>query len=139
MLWIKAFHIVAMVAWFAGIFYLPRLYVYHALATDATSIERFKVMERRLYYGIMTPSALVTIVLGLWLLSFNFVGYLTASWFKAKIALVICLIGYHLYTDHLRKQFARNENIHSPLFYRIYNEIPVLLLIGIVVLAVVKP
>ncbi len=139
MLWIKAFHIIAMVAWFAGIFYLPRLYVYHASATDAISIDRFKIMERRLYYGIMTPSALVTLALGLWLMSFNFSGYLAAHWFDAKLALVGILIIYHLYAGYLLKQFARDANTHSPLFYRVYNEIPLLLLIGIVVLVVVKP
>ena len=139
MLWIKAFHIIAMVAWFAGIFYLPRLYVYHASATDTISLERFKIMERRLYYGIMTPSAILTIALGFWLMSFNFAGYLAAKWFLAKLVLVIFLVGYHLYAGHLRKVFAENKNIHSPLFYRVFNEIPVLLLIGIVVLVVVKP
>lgn len=139
MLWIKAFHIIAMVAWFAGIFYLPRLYVYHASSTDKISIERFKIMERRLYYGIMTPAAIVTIVLGFWLMSFNFFGYLSAFWFEAKLTLVALLLVYHLYTGHLRKQFAGDENRYSSLFYRIYNEISVLLLIGIVVLVVVKP
>jgi putative membrane protein len=139
MLWIKAFHIIAMVAWFSAIFYLPRLYVYHSTATDTISINRFKVMERRLYYGIMTPSAIITLALGIWLMSFNFAGYLAARWFDAKLALVICLLGYHLYAGHLRKQFAKDENTHSALFYRVYNEIPVLLLISIVVLVVVKP
>lgn len=139
MLWIKAFHIIAMVAWFAGIFYLPRLYVYHASATDNISIERFKIMERRLYYGIMTPAAIVTIFLGIWLASFNLAAYLSAPWFYGKIALVLCTVIYHLYAGHLRKVFARDENTHSPLFYRIYNEIPLLLLVGIVVLVVVKP
>lgn len=139
MLWIKAFHIIAMVAWFAAIFYLPRLYVYHAQATDPVSIDRFKIMERRLYYGIMTPSAIITLALGLWLMSFNFQGYLAARWFEAKLVLVVFLLAYHLYTGHLRKQFARDKNTHTPLFYRIFNEIPVLLLIGIVVLVVVKP
>lgn len=139
MLWIKAFHIIAMVAWFAGIFYLPRLYVYHASATDTISIERFKIMERRLYYSIMTPSAIITIALGVWLMSFNFASYLAAGWFCTKLVLVIFLVAYHLYAGHLRKRFAQNKNNHSPLFYRIYNEIPVLLLVGIVVLVVVKP
>jgi protoporphyrinogen IX oxidase len=139
MLWIKAFHIIAMVAWFAGLFYLPRLYVYHAESTDQISKERFKIMERRLYYGIMSPSAVVTILLGLWLASYNFKGYLEAPWFQAKLAFVAGLIIYHLYSGHLRKLFAQDRNTHSPLFYRVYNEISLLFLIGIVVLVVVKP
>jgi protoporphyrinogen IX oxidase len=139
MLWVKAFHIIAMVAWFAGIFYLPRLYVYHSSAVDNISIDRFKIMERRLYYGIMTPAAVLTIVLGFWLVTFNFAVYLAAGWFYAKMLLVICLIIYHLYSGHLRKVFARDKNTHSALFYRIYNEISVLLLMGIVIFAVVKP
>lgn len=139
MLWIKAFHIIAMVAWFSGIFYLPRLYVYHAQATDKIGIERFKIMERRLYYGIMTPSAIITIILGLCLMRFNVNAYLSAPWFYAKIVLVIFTIIYHLYAGHLRKVFAQDKNTHTPLFYRIYNEIPVLFLMGIVILVVVKP
>lgn len=139
MLWIKAFHLIAMVAWFAGIFYLPRLYVYHAQTIDKISIERFKVMERRLYYGIMTPSAWVTITLGFWLFSFNAAAYLRSGWFLAKLALVALLIGYHLYMGHLRQVFAEDKNTHTPLFYRIYNELPVFLLMGIVILVVIKP
>jgi protoporphyrinogen IX oxidase len=139
MLWIKAFHIITMVAWFSGIFYLPRLYVYHAESTDRISNERFKVMERRLYYGIMAPAALLTVLLGIWLMRFNFSGYLAAGWFQAKLVLVGGLLAYHLYSGHLRKQFVQDRNTRSPLFYRIYNEVPVLFLVGIVILVVVKP
>lgn len=139
MLWIKAFHIIAMVAWFAGLFYLPRLYVYHAESSDKISIERFKIMERRLYYGIMAPSAILTILFGFWLMSFNFLGYLAMGWFIAKVLLVVGLIAYHLYLGHLRLVFFKDKNTKKPLFYRIYNEIPTLFLIAIVILVVVKP
>lgn len=139
MLWIKAFHIIAMVSWFAGLFYLPRLYVYHAESSDQISIERFKIMERRLYYGIMTPAAILTVLLGFWLMSFNFEGYLTASWFIAKLILVVGLGFYHLYCGYLRRAFAVDKNTHTSLFYRAYNEIPTIFLIAIVILVVVKP
>lgn len=139
MLWVKAFHLIAMVAWFSGLFYLPRLFVYHASTTDAIGLERFKVMERRLYYGIMSPAALATILLGLWLVSFNPSGYFAAKWFEIKLVLVACVLTYHLYLGHLRKQFAQDKNTHTALFYRIYNEIAVLFLAAIVILAVVKP
>lgn len=140
MLWIKAFHIIAMVTWFAGLFYLPRLFVYHAMSTDPISQERFKIMERKLYYGIMAPGALFTIGLGLWLLQgYAWQLYHTALWLHLKLGLVILLIFFHLYCGYLRKQFQRDQNQHSPLFYRWINEIPVIFLIGIVILAVVKP
>lgn len=139
MLWIKAFHLIAIVAWFAGLFYLPRLYVYHASATDSISLERFKVMERRLYYGIMTPAAVAVVFLGFWLVSFNAAGYFAARWFDFKLLLVALLFGYHFYTGYLRKQFAQDKNTHTALFYRLYNEIPTLFLIAIVILTIVKP
>lgn len=138
MLWVKAFHIVAVVAWFAGLFYLPRLYVYHAAATDKLSIERFKIMERRLYYGIMTPAAVLAIGLGAWFASFNFTDYLAANWFRIKLGLVTLLVCYHFHAGYLLKEFARDTNKYSVLFYRLYNEIPTLFLITIVVLTVVK-
>ncbi|HQZ88239.1 MAG TPA: protoporphyrinogen oxidase HemJ [Gammaproteobacteria bacterium] len=140
MLWIKAFHIVAMVTWFGGLFYLPRLFVYHAMSTDQISQERFKIMERKLYYGIMTPGAVFTILLGLWLLhAYAWQLYKSALWLHLKLALVLILILYHLYCGYLRRQFELNQNTHSHVFYRWLNEFPVLLLIGIVILAVVKP
>ena len=139
MLVVKAFHIIALVAWFAGLFYLPRLFVYHAQALDIISIARFKVMERRLYYGITWPAALLTTVLGLVLISYSPAYYLKAGWMHAKFFLVILLWIYHLSCGHLGRKFARDENKHSSVFYRLFNEIPTVLLIAIVMLAVVKP
>lgn len=138
MLYVKAFHIIAMVAWFAGLFYLPRLFVYHAQTTDAISIERFKIMERRLYYAIMWPAALFTTILGLWLLSYNMDYYLKAVWMHAKLSLVVFLWVYHLLCGHYIKAFARDKNCRSSKFFRIYNELPTLLLVAIVLLVVVK-
>lgn len=136
MLWVKSFHIVFMVAWFAGLFYLPRLFVYHAQATDATSIERFKVMERKLYRGIMTPCMVVTIALGIWLLSsYGLIG----GWMHAKLALVFLLVLHHFWLGYLVGVFKRDENRKSHVFYRWINELPLPLLIGIVILVVVKP
>lgn len=136
MLWIKSFHIIFMVTWFAGLFYLPRLFVYHAMSEDAASIERFKLMERKLFFGIMTPGALLTVVLGVWLwLGYGFNG----SWLTIKIALVVLLILYHLYCAKLLLDFKHNKNKHSHVFYRWLNEIPVLMLIAIILLVELKP
>jgi putative membrane protein len=136
MLWVKAFHIVFMVTWFAGLFYLPRLFVYHAMTDDSAGSERFKVMERKLFYGIMTPGAVITIVLGLWL----WLGYgIGGTWMHMKLGLVIVLIGYHLYCGKLLLDFKHDRSRHGHVFYRWLNEFPVLLLIAIVVLVVVKP
>ena len=139
MLWVKAFHIVSVVCWFAALFYLPRLFVYHAMAKDETSDERFKVMERKLYRGIATPSMIATIVLGFWVISYNFEGYLQSAWLHAKLLLVAILVVYHLLCGKLVKSFASNKNTKSHVYYRWFNEFPVFLLIGIVILAVVKP
>ena len=140
MLWVKAFHIIAVVTWFAAIFYLPRLFVYHAAAEDAVSRERFKIMERKLYRGIMTPSMMVVVVLGIWLISFNPHYYLVAThWLHAKLTLVALLIGYHFYCGHLLNVFRDDNNQRSHVFYRWFNEIPVFLLIAIVILVVVRP
>lgn len=136
MLWVKSFHIIFVVAWFAGLFYLPRLYVYHAATSDSPGIERFKVMERKLYYGIMTPSAVLAVALGLWL----WLGYgITGGWLHAKLVLVLMLIAYHLYCGRLLADFKHDRNRHSHVYYRWFNEIPVLILIAIVILVVVKP
>ena len=136
MLWIKAFHIVFMVTWFAGLFYLPRLFVYHAMAEDPVSQERFQVMERKLYYGIMTPGAVLTLALGLWLwLGYGFSG----GWLHAKLALVAVLVGYHLWCGKLLRDFRQQRNTRSHLWYRWFNEFPVLILIAVVILVVVKP
>ena len=140
MLWVKAFHVVFMVTWFAGLFYLPRLYVYHAMADDAASIERFKIMERKLYYGIMTPGAVITVVLGLWMLwDYAWAWYGDTTWLRLKLALVAVLIGYHWHCGQLLKDFKLDRNRRSHVFYRWYNEFPVLILIAIVILVVVKP
>ncbi|WP_263147587.1 protoporphyrinogen oxidase HemJ [Pseudomonas sp. RIT-PI-AD] len=137
-LWIKALHIVAVVCWFAGLFYLPRLFVYHAASEDAPSRERFCVMERKLYRGIMLPSMIATLVLGIWLILLNS-GLMSQGWLHAKLTLVVLLIGYHHACGAMLKRFARGENGRSHVFYRWFNEIPVLILIAVAILVVVKP
>lgn len=139
MLWVKAFHIIFMVTWFSGLFYLPRLFVYHAMASDRISTERFKIMERKLYYGIMLPGAALTIIFGLWILSYNWQGYMQALWMHLKMGLVGLLVVYHLYLGKLYKDFKHDRNRHSHQFYRVLNEVPVLFLVGIIILVVVKP
>ncbi|MGH8751794.1 MAG: protoporphyrinogen oxidase HemJ [Burkholderiales bacterium] len=135
MLWIKAFHIVAVVAWFAGLFYLPRLFVYHAAARDAISLERFVVMERKLYFYIMTPAAVLALGFGFWLLGYGFSG----AWLNLKLGLVIMLILFHIFCGKLLIDIKNDAHSHSQKFYRWINEIPTVLLIAIVILAVVKP
>ena len=136
MLWLKAFHIIFVVSWFAGLFYLPRLFVYHAQAADAPSNERFKVMERKLYRGIMMPSMILTVASGLWLwLGYGFAG----GWLHAKLTLVVLLIAYHFWMAKLLRDFARDANRRSHVFYRWVNELPTVLLVAIVILVVVKP
>lgn len=136
MLWVKALHVVFMVTWFAGLFYLPRLFVYHAQSTDRVSIERFKVMERKLFFGIMTPGAVLTIVFGIWLwLGWGFSG----GWLHAKIALVAVLVVYHAWCAKLLADFRYDRNTHSHVWFRWFNEFPVLVLTAIVILVVVKP
>jgi len=137
MLWLKAFHVAAMVTWFAGLFYLPRLFVYHADATDAVSVQRFQIMERRLF-AIMTIGAGATVALGLWMIVAD-PGYLAMAWLRAKLFLVALLIAYHGYCYWLVRRFAAGHNLHSSKWYRVFNEAPSLLLIGIVLLAVAKP
>ena len=140
MLWLKAFHIIFVITWFAALFYLPRLYVYHAMSDDAVSNDRFKIMERKLYWGIMTPSAIITLILGGSLLSYYSLDQLAAMhWLHVKLALLLALLGYHLYCGHLLNQFKADRNQHSHVFYRWFNEFPVLILIAVVILAVVKP
>ena len=137
MLWVKSLHIIAMVTWFAGLFYLPRLFVYHALTRDSIGSERFKVMERKLYVGIMTPGAVLTIASGLWL----WLGFgITGGWLYAKLALVLILIAQHAWLGKLMVDFRRDRNRHGHVFYRWLNEIPALpLLVVIVWLVVAKP
>ena len=140
MLWVKSFHIVFMVAWFAGLFYLPRLFVYHAMATDTPSIERFKVMERKLFFGIMTPCGVLTIFFGLWLLhGYAWLAYSKAGWLHTKLLLIGILVIYHVYCGILLRKFKYDNNTHSHVFYRWLNEFPLLILIGAVVLTIVKP
>ncbi len=136
MLWVKAGHIIFMVTWFAGMFYLPRLFVYHAMSDDQISHERFKIMERKLYYGIMTPGGILTIVFGLWL----WLGYgISGGWLYTKIAIVIALVFYHIYCGKLLLDFKHNRNRRSHIYYRWFNEAPVIALIAIIILVEVKP
>ncbi len=135
MLWIKAFHIIFVVSWFAGLFYLPRIFVNHAMATESAEIERLKLMEHKLY-RFMAPLAILALALGLWL----WLGYgISGGWMHAKLALVVLLIGYHLYCGHLVKVFASDQNSRSHKFYRFFNEAPVLILMAVTILVVVKP
>ncbi|NBX84164.1 MAG: protoporphyrinogen oxidase HemJ [Gammaproteobacteria bacterium] len=139
MLWLKAFHIVAMVAWFAGLFYLPRLYVYHASTVDTISLERFKVMEWRLFYAIMYPAAILTTLMGIGMVYFAPGYYLHQWWFLGKMIAVGFVWIYHIACGILLKKFAADKNCYSSQFYRFFNEIPTLLLVVIVILVVVKP
>jgi putative membrane protein len=136
MLWLKAFHVVFMVTWFAGLFYLPRLFVYHAISDDAISIERFKVMERKLYNGIMTPGAILTVLsgLGLWL-----IYGVSGGWLYAKVGLVVALVGYHIWCGRILVAFRRGQNPRTHVWYRWFNEVPIVFLVAIVVLVIVKP
>lgn len=136
MLWIKAIHVIFMVTWFAGLFYLPRLFVYHAMSQDETSIERFKIMEQKLFYGIMTPGGVLTVIFGLWM----WLGYgITGGWMHIKFTLVLLLIAYHIYCGKLLRDFRADRNTRSHIFYRWFNEFPVLLMIAIIILVIVKP
>ncbi len=135
MLWVKALHIIFVVTWVAGLFYLPRLFVYHAMADDPASRERFKVMERKLYRGIMAPGAILTVVFGGWLMSQGAWG----AWLYAKLLVVALTIAYHLWCGKLLRDFGRDRNTKSHVWYRWFNEIPVIFLAAAVVLVVVKP
>lgn len=137
-LWIKAFHIMAVVTWFAGLFYLPRLFVYHAMSEDQVSRERFKIMERKLYRGIMTPSMVLAVGLGIWLVLLQPV-WMKQGWLHAKLTLVALLIVYHFICGHQLRRFANDGNTRSHIFYRWFNEAPVLVLVGAVLLVVLKP
>jgi putative membrane protein len=137
-LWLKAFHIIAVIAWMAGLLYLPRLFVYHATAKlGSEQSETFKVMERRLLSYIMTPAMIVTWILGIALVLQG--AWFKAGWLHAKLVLVLILSGLHGAMSKWTRQFAADRNTHSPKFYRIINEVPTVLLIAIVILAVVKP
>ena len=135
MLWIKSFHLIFMVTWFAGLFYLPRLFVYHAMSEDEISNQRFKIMERKLYNGIMTPAAIVTLASGFWLLSYGFWG----KWMVLKLLIVAAVVVYHIWCGIVIKRFAADQNQKSHVYYRVLNEVPVLMMVPIVILVVVKP
>jgi len=140
MLWVKAFHIMSVITWFAALFYLPRLFVYHAMSEDEVSNARFKIMERKLYRGIMTPSAIVALVLGVWLMSYYPITTLaTMGWLHVKLVLIFILFAYHVLCGRILRDFANDDNQRSHVYYRWFNEFPVLILIAVVILAVVKP
>ena len=139
-MWLKAFHIIFVITWFAGLFYLPRLFVYHAMSEDRISIERFKVMERKLYYGIMTPSMILTLVFGIWMLvDYAWALYGGMGWLHVKLVLVALLVGYHFWCGKLMRDFKYDRNRHGHVWYRWFNEVPVLFLVAIVILVTVKP
>jgi protoporphyrinogen IX oxidase len=137
MLWLKAFHVIAVVTWFAGLFYLPRLYVYHADAKDPISVARFELMERRLF-AIMTIGALASVGFGAAML-IKAPIYLAMGWLRIKLLLVLVVIAYHFFCYTLMRDFAENRNTRRAKWFRAFNEVPSVLLIAIVVLAVVKP
>lgn len=139
LLWLKSFHVIAVVCWFAGLFYLPRLFVYHAMSEDRISIERFEVMERKLYRGIMWPSLIATWGLGLSMIYINPAYYLTQGWLHIKLALVVLLTLYHLACGHYRKQMLTQPHSKSHVFFRWFNEAPVLVLVAVCILVIVKP
>ncbi|MGH8502173.1 MAG: CopD family protein [Gammaproteobacteria bacterium] len=139
MLWVKALHVIFMVTWFAGLFYLPRLFVYHALSDDNVSHRRFVTMERKLFWGIMTPGAAATIGFGLWMLIANWPLYASATWMHAKLGLAAGLVVYHVWCGKLAIDFKHGRNAHTHVWYRWFNEIPVIFLASITILAIVKP
>jgi len=138
--WLKAFHLIFMVTWFAGLFYLPRLFVYHVASEDAISIERFKVMERKPYYGITMPGGILTLMFGIWMLAdYAWAAYGQMLWLHAKLGLIALLVVYHVYCGKLVRDFRDDRNRRSHVWYRWFNEIPVVFLVAIVLLAVLKP
>lgn len=138
-LYIKALHIIAMVCWFAGIFYLPRLFVYHAMSEDKPSQDRFEIMERKLYRGIMNPSMMVTWLCGLSMVMMNWQVYKGQIWLHIKLTLIILLTIYHLLCGRFRLKLIQNPHHKTHVYWRWFNEIPVFILIFVVILAVVKP
>ena len=139
-MWLKALHLIFMVTWFAGLFYLPRLFVYHAMSDDTTSHERFKVMERKLYFGIMTPGLILTLLFGIWMLhDYAWAIFSHSAWLHIKLSLIVILCVYHVYCGKWLLDFKHNRNEHSHVFFRWMNEVPVLFLVAIIILATVKP
>lgn len=135
MLWVKSFHIIFVTSWFAGLFYLPRLFVNHAMVDDTATSERLKLMERKLY-RFMAPLGVLALLFGFWLwLGYGFSG----KWLYAKLTLVAVLVAYHLYCGKLLDDFQHDRNRHSHRWYRWFNELPVMILLAVVILVVVKP
>jgi putative membrane protein len=128
-----------MVTWFAGLFYLPRLFVYHASSDDAISNERFKIMERKLFWGITTPGGIITAVFGFWLIALLGLPVLSTLWLQLKLALIVVLVGYHIWCGKLVADFRHDRNKHSHVWYRWFNEFPVLILIAVVLLVELQP
>ena len=140
MLWVLAFHIIFVITWFAGLFYLPRLFVYHAQTTDTISLERFKIMERRLFYGIMLPSAILVFISGaLLLINYGWGRLASTHWLQLKLLLVLVLYLYFAISWKYMLDFKQDRNQHTPIFYRLFNEVPSVILIVVIVLAIVKP
>ncbi|MDF2690849.1 MAG: hemJ [Gammaproteobacteria bacterium] len=138
--WIMAIHIIGVVCWFSGLFYLPRLFVYHAMAKDKTSQDNFKIMEYKLNYFIMHPAMAVSLISGIFLMHFYFIRqHLIPTWLLSKLVLVLILFIYQMFCGHYIRAFKADRNVHSHKFYRFFNEIPSILLVAIVILVVVKP
>ncbi|WP_026375928.1 CopD family protein [Aestuariibacter salexigens] len=138
-LWLKALHIFVMLAWMAGLFYLPRLFVYHAMTTSQEAKQQFIIMERKLWWFV-TPFAILTLVFGIWLIiSYGAAWFAASTWLHVKIALMIGVYAYHFYLYKLLRDFAADRNRHGHKFYRVINELPVLVILAVVILAVVKP
>ncbi|QGX39209.1 CopD family protein [Permianibacter aggregans] len=139
MLWLKALHLIFMVTWFAGLFYLPRLFVYHTQVSDAEGNQRFKIMEKKLF-AIMTMGGLLTIIFGVWLtVGYGMEWFRYQGWLHAKLTLVIALIAYHIWCGFIVHRFATDRNTRPERFYRMINEIPVIPLVGAIILAVLRP
>lgn len=139
MLWIKAFHVISLTIWFGGLFYLPRLFVYHAMQSDSRLQQRFILMEKNLYYRIMHPAAFFTFIFGFILAYPYFISHFSGTWLYLKLILVACLMMYHFYLGLLLQRFADQQNRHSAVFFRWLNELPTVFLIAIVLLVMLKP
>ena len=138
MLWIKSLHIIAVISWFAGIFYLPRLFVYHAMTDNSDTQQHLQLMQRKLY-RFMSLFAVLSIVFGVWLASYNLSYYGQATWFTIKVSCVVALVGYHLLCGYYVKQLQAGNHQRSHVFFRWFNELPVLIMFAVVILVVVKP
>lgn len=138
-LWLKVFHLTFVVTWFAALFYLPRLFVYHVEASDRPSLARFELMEKRLYYGILLPSSLLVLMIGALMTILTWEAYVTKIWYWVKILLVVMLFGYQGMCSRFRKKLVQGQNTYSHVFYRWFNEVPLILLILILIMVVIKP